>query len=164
MTTHTDPLVSTEWLAARLGDPKVKIIDASFKMPGVLPLPIDDYLAAHIPGAVFFDIDDICDETSPLPHMLPHPVKFSSRMRKLGLGDGSRFVVYDTEGLYSAARVWWMLRAMGHDSDIFALTIDDVLQGEAGVSITAVLGDERALKITTPEDVVIAQAYIEEQR
>jgi len=64
---------------------------------------------------VFFDIDEICDTESPLPHMLPHPVKFSSRMRKLGLGDGCRFVVYDTTGLFSAPRVWWMLRAMGHE-------------------------------------------------
>ena len=69
--TTTDPLVSTEWLAAHLGDPKVRVIDASFKLPGVLPLPKDDYLASHIPGAVFFDVDAVSDHSNPLPHMFP---------------------------------------------------------------------------------------------
>ncbi len=113
--TQQDPLVSAQWLADHLNAPDVRIIDASWHLPTSGRNAYAEYKAAHIPGAVFFDIDDICDEDSPLPHMLPHPVKFSSRMRKLGLGDGSRFVVYDTEGLFSSARVWWMLRAMGHE-------------------------------------------------
>ena len=110
-----DPLVSTQWLEEHLNAPDVRILDASWHLPTAGRDAYAEYKQTHIPGAVFFDIDDICDEASPLPHMLPHPVKFSSRMRKLGLGDGSRFVVYDTEGLFSAARVWWMLRAMGHE-------------------------------------------------
>ena len=111
----SDPLVSTQWLEEHLGAPDVRIIDASWHLPTAGRDAYAEYKAAHIPGAVFFDIDDIKDDESSLPHMLPHPVKFSSRMRKLGLGDGSRFVIYDTEGLFSAARVWWMLRAMGHE-------------------------------------------------
>ncbi|MFX5926120.1 rhodanese-like domain-containing protein, partial [Acinetobacter baumannii] len=71
MSTNTDPLVSTEWLAANLDKPGVRVVDASFKMPGVLPLPKDDYLAAHIPGAVFFDVDAVSDHSNPLPHMFP---------------------------------------------------------------------------------------------
>ena len=74
-----------------------------------------EYLAEHIPGALFFDIDDIADEKSPLPHMLPSSTKFASRMKKMGIGDGMHVVAYDSEGLYSAARVWWMFRAMGHE-------------------------------------------------
>jgi thiosulfate/3-mercaptopyruvate sulfurtransferase len=74
-----------------------------------------EYKSAHIPGAYFFDIDAISDKKNPLPHMLPSPVQFSSTMRKMGIGDGTRVIAYDSEGLYSAARVWWMFRAMGHD-------------------------------------------------
>ena len=109
-----DPLVSTAWLAEHLGAPDVRVVDASWHLPTEGRDALKEYRAAHIPGAVFFDIDEICDLESPLPHMLPHPVKFSSRMRKLGLGDGSKIVVYDAAGLYSAARAWWMLRVMGH--------------------------------------------------
>ncbi|MDB5452239.1 MAG: Rhodanese domain protein [Caulobacteraceae bacterium] len=112
---HTgDPLVSTAWLQDHLSAPDVRIVDGSWHLPTEQRDARAEYRQAHIPGAVFFDIDEICDEQNPLPHMLPHPVKFSSRMRKLGLGDGSRIVVYDTKGLFSAARVWWMLRVMGH--------------------------------------------------
>jgi len=110
-----DPLVSTQWLADHLKAPDVRIIDASWHLPTDNRDAFAEYKAQHIPGAVFFDIDEICDTENPLPHMLPHPVKFSSRMRKLGLGDGSRFVVYDSTGLFSAPRVWWMIRAMGHE-------------------------------------------------
>jgi thiosulfate/3-mercaptopyruvate sulfurtransferase len=112
---HEDPLVSTQWLEDHLNAPDVRIIDASWHLPTTGRDAFAEYKQSHIPGAVFFDIDDVCDDESPLPHMLPHPVKFTGKMRKLGLGDGSRFVVYDTEGLFSAARVWWMLRAMGHE-------------------------------------------------
>jgi len=113
---HTaDPLVSTAWLQDHMTAPDVRIVDGSTHLPTEGRDARAEYRAAHIPGAVFFDIDEICDETNPLPHMLPHPVKFSARMRKLGLGDGSRIVVYDTKGLFSAARVWWMLRVMGHE-------------------------------------------------
>ena len=76
--------------------------------------PKAEYANQHIPGAVFFDIDEIADTSSPLPHMLPSPEKFSSRVRKLGLGDGNKIVVYDTTPMTGACRVWWMFRAMGH--------------------------------------------------
>src|SRR6185437_4812939 len=108
------PLVSTAWLAEHLDAPDVRVADASWYLPQASRDARAEYRSAHIPGAVFFDIDDLSDETSKLPHMLPSPVKFASRMRKLGLGDGNLIVVYDGAGIYSAARAWWMLRAMGH--------------------------------------------------
>ena len=110
----SDPLVSTAWLAEHLQAPDVRIVDASWYFPHEERDARSEYALAHIPGAVFFDIDDIADETSGLPHMLPSGVKFASRVRKLGLGDGARMVIYDQLGLRSAARVWWTFRAMGH--------------------------------------------------
>lgn len=111
----TDPLVSTDWLFERLGAPDVKVVDATWYLPGDERNPKAEYAIAHIPGAVFFDIEEIADLDSPLPHMLPPPAKFGSRVKKMGLGDGSRIVVYDSHGLFSAPRVWWMFRAMGHE-------------------------------------------------
>ncbi len=110
-----DPLVSTAWMADHLGAPDVRLIDASWYFPQEGKDPLEQFRLAHIPGAVFFDIDEIADDSSGLPHMLPSPVKFASRVRKLGLGDGSRMVIYDQLGLRSAARVWWTFRAMGHE-------------------------------------------------
>lgn len=110
----TSALVSTEWLAEHMSAPDVRIVDASYYLPVEEGNARADYEAEHIPGAVFFDIDEIKDETSPLPHMLPSPEKFASRVRKLGLGDGNRVVVYDRHGLRSAPRVWWTFRVMGH--------------------------------------------------
>ncbi|HEX4081229.1 MAG TPA: 3-mercaptopyruvate sulfurtransferase [Rhizomicrobium sp.] len=109
------PLVSTEWLAQHLGAPDIRVADASWYLPQAGRDARAEYQAAHIPGAVFFDIEDLSDEASPLPHMLAPAPKFSSRMRKLGLGDGNLIIVYDGAGLYSAPRAWWMLRAMGHE-------------------------------------------------
>lgn len=116
----THPLVSTEWLATHLQAPDIRIIDASWYMPAANRDPRAEYRQAHIPGAVFFDIDEIADTTSAFPHMLAPPEKFASRVRKLGIGDGHRIVVYDGTGLFSAARVWWNFRAMGHE-DVFVL-------------------------------------------
>ena len=113
--TPDTPLVSTEWLAKHLDAPDVRVADASWYLPEVKRDAKAEYRAAHIPGAVFFDIDDLSDETSNLPHMLPSAVKFGSRMRKLGLGDGNLIVVYDGAGIYSSPRAWWMFRAMGHE-------------------------------------------------
>ena len=110
-----DPLVSTAWLAERLDAPDVRIVDASWWLPAEARDAKGEYDAVHIPGAVFFDIDEISDETSDLPHMLPSPAKFTSRVRKMGLGDGARIVVYDASGVRSAARVWWTFRVMGHE-------------------------------------------------
>jgi len=110
---HPDSLVSTEWLAANLTQPDLRIVDATYYLPMQGKNAKAEYLERHIPGAVFFDIDDIADSSSSLPHMLPPPEKFASRMRSLGIGDGNRIVVYDAQGMMSAARVWWMFRIFG---------------------------------------------------
>jgi thiosulfate/3-mercaptopyruvate sulfurtransferase len=111
---HPDALVSTGWLAAHLGDPHVRIVDASFKLPGIVPTARQDYDSAHIPGAVFFDIDDIAQPGTSLPHMIPPPELFARKMEALGIGDDDRVVAYDSAGLSSAGRAWWMLRLFGH--------------------------------------------------
>jgi len=112
---NPEALVSTEWLAAHMNAPDVRIVDATWFLPSDERKGRDIYDEAHIPGAVFFDIDDICDEVSDLPHMLPSPEKFSSRVRKLGLGDGNRIVVYDANMGMASCRVWWMFRYFGHE-------------------------------------------------
>jgi thiosulfate/3-mercaptopyruvate sulfurtransferase len=111
---HPEALVSTEWLAGHLDAPDLRVVDGTFTLPGVRPTGAELYRERHIPGAVFFDIDEIADEKSSLPHMLPSAEKFALRMRKLGLGDGHKIVIYDSAGLSSAARPWWMLRIFGH--------------------------------------------------
>jgi thiosulfate/3-mercaptopyruvate sulfurtransferase len=108
-------LTETEDLAAELDAPDIVIIDASWHMPDEKRDAHAEYLEEHIPGAIFFDIDEIADTKSKLPHMLPPPEKFSSRMRSMGIGDGARIVVYDSKGMFSAPRVWWTFRVMGHD-------------------------------------------------
>lgn len=108
-------LVSTEWLAAHLQDPDLRILDASWYLPAMNRDPKAEYDAAHIPGARFFDIDEISDQRSDLPHMVPPVEKFMSRMRAMGVGDGHQVVVYDGAGIYSAPRVWWLFRLMGQD-------------------------------------------------
>jgi thiosulfate/3-mercaptopyruvate sulfurtransferase len=105
--------VTTDWLADNLTSPDLVVVDGSWYLPDDKRDPHAEYLAGHIPGAVFFDIDSIADHSTALPHMLPDPVAFSSAMRKLGIGDGMRAVVYDGAGLFSAPRVWWTLRAFG---------------------------------------------------
>lgn len=107
-------LVSTAWLAEHLSAPDVRVVDASWYLPDAKRDPKAEYREGHIPGAAFFDIDEIADLTSPLPHMLPPPEKFAARVRKMGLGDGNRIVVYDGGAPFAAARVWWMFRAFGH--------------------------------------------------
>jgi thiosulfate/3-mercaptopyruvate sulfurtransferase len=117
MTSSTkDPLVTTDWLATHLTDPHVKIIDASFKLPGVTPLPRDDYLRAHIPGAVFFDVDAVSDHDNPLPHMFPSAEQFGRDVGALGIGNGDTVVVYDAGGWVAGPRAWWMFLAYGHDN------------------------------------------------
>ncbi len=106
-------LVSTQWLDAHLRDPDLRVLDASWYLPDAGRDPKGEYRAAHIPGARFFDIDEISDQRSALPHMAPPVEKFMSRMRAMGVGDGHQVVVYDTAGLFSAARVWWTFRLMG---------------------------------------------------
>ena len=111
----SSPLVSTEWLQQHLFAPDIRPVDATWYLPTLEQDARREFEDAHIPGAVYFDIDDIADETSDLPHMLPSAVKFSARVRKLGLGDGERIVVYDNNLFSAAARVWWMFRLFGHD-------------------------------------------------
>lgn len=106
-------LVSTDWLAAHMKDPDLRVLDASWHMPDTGRDARAEYDAGHIPGARFFDIDEISDLRSNLPHMAPPPEKFISRMRAMGVGDGHQVVVYDASGLFSAARVWWLFRLMG---------------------------------------------------
>ncbi|MEE8501493.1 MAG: 3-mercaptopyruvate sulfurtransferase [Kiloniellales bacterium] len=112
---RTESLVGTGWLAEHLEAPDVRIADASYYLPHEGLDPRAEFEAHHIPGAVFFDIDEIADTTSDLPHMIPPPEKFSARVRKLGLGDGVRIVVYDQRGIFSAPRVWWTFRLFGHE-------------------------------------------------
>ena len=108
-------VVETDWLANHLGAPDMVVLDGSWHLPTAGRDARAEYEAEHIPGALFFDIDELSDEKSSLPHMLPSTVKFASRMKKMGIGDGMRIVVYDAVGLYSAARVWWTFRVMGHE-------------------------------------------------
>lgn len=110
-----DPLVSTEWLAARLGTPEIAIIDATWLLAPGDRKPAQEFQERHIPGAFFFDIDEIADSSTALPHMLPPAEKFASRMRQAGIMDGQRVVVYANAALMAAARVWWTFRAMGHE-------------------------------------------------
>jgi thiosulfate/3-mercaptopyruvate sulfurtransferase len=111
----TDPLVTTDWLAAHINDPNIRIVDATFKMPGVRPLPKDDYLAAHIPGAVFFDVDAVSDHSNPLPHMFPSAEQFGRDVGALGIGNDDTVVIYDAGGWVAGPRAWWMFLAYGHD-------------------------------------------------
>ena len=111
----SDDIVSTEWLDAHLGSPDIAIIDASWHLPAAKRDARAEFNAAHIPGAQFVDIDELSDTSSPLPHMLPSPEKFSSRMRRMGIGDGKRVIAYDSTGLFSAARAWWMFKVFGHE-------------------------------------------------
>jgi len=106
-------LVSTSWLADHLDDPDLRILDATWFMPNEARDAKAEYETAHIPGARFFDIDDISDQRSELPHMMPPTEKFIQRMRAMSVGDGHQVVVYDSKGIFSAARVWWMFRLMG---------------------------------------------------
>ena len=115
MTSSTDdPLVTTDWLAAHLNDATVKIIDASYKMPGVLPLPSDDYLAAHIPGAAFFNVNTIADPNDPRPHMYPDAKQFARDVSALGISSDDTVVAYDSGAWVAAPRAWWMFLSFGH--------------------------------------------------
>ena len=113
--THDDPktLVSTEWLGQHLKDTDLRLLDGSWYLPAMARDARAEYDTAHIPGARFFDIDDISDSRSELPHMAPSTEKFISRMRAMGVGDGHQVVVYDGAGLFSAARIWWLFKLMG---------------------------------------------------
>src|SRR3954447_5754011 len=109
-------LVSTEWLASRVKDPNVVVLDASYYLANHKRDAEAEFLAGHIPGAQRFDIDAISDESNPLPHMLPSPEQFAAQVGALGVGDGMTVVLYDGIGLYGAARAWWTFRAFGSEA------------------------------------------------
>ena len=111
---HPEALVETTWLAEHLNDPAIRILDGSFTLPGVNPSGPELYARQHIPGAIFFDIEEIRDTANPLPHMLPDEKTFAAAMSKLGVGTDHKIVVYDAFGLVSAPRVWWTLHVFGH--------------------------------------------------
>lgn len=115
-----DPLVSVAWLAERLSAPDIRILDATWFLPGDGRDAKAGFAEAHIPGAQFFDLDRVSDLTTPLPHMAAPPEHFASRMQALGVGDGARVIVYDQHGLFSAARAWWQFRHMGFQ-EVFVL-------------------------------------------
>jgi len=110
-----DPLVTTEWLAAHLGEPDLKVVDATFYLPHLERDARAEFAQAHVPGAVFFDIDAVADHAIPLPHMLPDARAFADAVGALGIGGGDRVVAYGGRGLIASARVWWTFRAFGHD-------------------------------------------------
>ncbi|XP_022149286.1 thiosulfate/3-mercaptopyruvate sulfurtransferase 1, mitochondrial-like [Momordica charantia] len=110
-----DPVVSADWLHSNLKEPDLKVLDASWYMPDEQRNPIQEYQVAHIPGALFFDIDGVSDRTTKLPHMLPSEEAFAAVVSALGIANEDGVVVYDGKGLFSAARVWWMFRVFGHD-------------------------------------------------
>ncbi len=110
-----DPLVSTEWLAAHLGEPDLKVIDATFYLPHLGRDAAAEFAQAHLPGAVFFDIEAIADHANPLPHMLPDAKAFADAVGALGIAAGDRVVAYGGKGLIASARAWWMFRVFGHD-------------------------------------------------
>jgi thiosulfate/3-mercaptopyruvate sulfurtransferase len=107
------PFVTTDWLAAHLSDPNLVVLDGSWHMPNAARNAQAEYLAGHIPGAVFFDIDGVADTSTDLPHMLPAPNDFAHMVGALGISDTMTIVVYDELGLFSAPRVWWTFRTMG---------------------------------------------------
>lgn len=113
MTNPPSPIVSTAWLAERIGDSRVKVLDATWRMPADKADPQGDFAKARIPGAAFFDIDSIADPATGLPHMAPSPEVFAERVGELGIGDGDTVVVYDQIGVFSAPRAWWTFRLFG---------------------------------------------------
>ncbi|KAM3336757.1 Thiosulfate/3-mercaptopyruvate sulfurtransferase 1, mitochondrial [Capsicum chinense] len=111
----SEPVVSVDWLHANLKHPDIKVLDASWYMPNEQRNPLQEYQVAHIPGALFFDVDGISDRTTNLPHMLPSEEAFAAAVSALGIENKDGVVVYDGKGIFSAARVWWMFRVFGHD-------------------------------------------------
>ena len=112
---NPDALVETQWLAANLSDPKVKVLDSSYHLPGTGRDAETEFSDRHIPGSMLFDIEDVRDRDIPLPHMLPSAEQFAGQMSALGINNGDMVVVYDVHGIQTAPRAWWTFRAFGHD-------------------------------------------------
>ncbi len=116
MSSPAPPLVTTDWLAENLTSPDMRIVDGTWYLPQMKRDPRKEYEDQHIPGAVFLDLDQISDQGSPFPHMLPSPGHFAAYVEQLGVGNNHHVIVYDGAGLFSAARFWWMFKAMGHEN------------------------------------------------
>jgi len=112
---NPDAVVTTEWLAAHLDDPKLRVVDGTSFLPNVPRDARAEYEVKHIPGAVLIDIEEVSDHSTPLPHMLPSPEQFAKQVGALGIGDEHMVVVYDSMGVRTSPRVWWMFRVFGHD-------------------------------------------------
>ncbi|WP_368413854.1 sulfurtransferase [Falsiroseomonas sp.] len=111
-----DNLVSTAWLAAEIGKPDLVVLDCTKYLPNEAPLDgRTEFRKAHIPGALFLDLDEVADQDDPLPHMVPTPARFAKVIGALGVGNGTRAVCYDQKGLHGSPRGWWLLRLFGHD-------------------------------------------------
>lgn len=146
----TDPLVAADWLAARLDDPTIRVVDATLPLVGQPGQGRDSYAAGHIPGAVFFDINAIADPATDLPHMLPDPQAFATAAGALGLGRDATIVAYDAHGLYSAPRVWWTLRVMGY-ARVFVL--------DGGLKAWSAAGLPLETSEPTPRPVAVEPAF-----
>ena len=109
------PLVSCDWLAERLDWPEIVVLDASFFLPNQQRNPVEEYRQAHVPGARFFDMDEVADKATHLPHMLPNPQQFADAVGVLGVGNDTHIVVYDSNFFMASARLWWTFRVFGHD-------------------------------------------------
>jgi len=157
-----NPLVTPAWLAERLSDRNVVVLDATLPPVGVA-LPPDTrarYLDSHIPGAIFFDIEELSDHAIPLPHMLPTPEAFSQAMSALGIGDQMTIVVYEQQGVFSAPRAWWMLRTFGArdvhilDGGLAAWTAAGLPTGSGPVKREAVGRESATFRASLNADVV----------
>jgi thiosulfate/3-mercaptopyruvate sulfurtransferase len=115
MAEQVPPLVQSDWLATRLGAQGIVVVDATYHLPNAGRDARAEHAQAHLPGAIFLDVDAIRDEANPLPHMVPAPSAFAAAMGTLGIGNDDHVVAYDAHGLMSAARAWWLLRLFGHD-------------------------------------------------
>ena len=146
----SDPLVSTAWLAEHLGDPDLRILDASWFLPAEGRDGRAEYLERHIPGAAFFDIDAISDHSTDLPHMLPSPEAFAEAAGKLGLSRDGMIVAYDSWGVRASARVWWTLRVMG---------FDNVRVLDGGLKAWSAEGRATESGEVTPSPTVVAAAF-----
>lgn len=113
---NPDAVVTTEWLAAHLDDPDLRVVDGTSFLPNVPRDARAEYEVKHIPGAVLIDIEEVSDHGNPLPHMLPSPEQFAEQVGALGIGDGHEVVIYDSMGVRTSPRVWWMFRVFGHDN------------------------------------------------
>lgn len=157
-TMTVSPLVSTGWLHERLGSPDIRIVDASWHFPQTGRNARAEFEDTHIPGAVYFDVDEIADLSSGLPHMLPPAEKFASRVQKLGIGDGSTIVVYDAHGILASARVWWMFRTMGHQN-VFVLDGGFLKWRAEGLPVDDALTSHFARHFTPRPDWALVRTY-----